>query len=230
MKKFKDCSKEEVVNYCTNSRCATCELSGADEHMCLKYFVTHKDLLSDKALNIELPINNEILNDTEKEFLTQIVEVFNKMHCKAVSFVKHSYSDSYYISFRYISINEGSISSALPVFKSKEMYKGMELDKKYTLEELGIEVPKRKMTIEEFFASKEKLVVHPGSEANAKALCNAFDKKGQTWCNGERYIKDNKYDDYGDKTCYNNNGEYGDISYYKSHSYKIIEFDDVDLS
>jgi hypothetical protein len=37
------------------------------------------------------------------------------------------------------------------------------------------------------------------------------------------------YKEYGDKTCYGNDGGYGDIYSYTTKGFKIIEFKDVDL-
>ena len=237
MKKFKDCSKEEIDKYCKNSLCktcsTTCELYIANGHQCLKYFVEHKDLLSDKALNIELPIEDKILDDTEKEFLTQVVKLYDKVHCKIVSFTKWNCGKGYALSFRYIDKNGSQFRTNFPFFENKEMYKNIELDEPYTLEELGIEIPKHKITVNEFFQLKDtkKLAIHPRNEENAKALCKAFDEKGHHWFNGTKYVENNYYYNvFGKRTCYSNGGTYGDIDSYKIEGFTIIEFEDVDLS
>jgi hypothetical protein len=232
MKKFKDCSKEELDKYCDNTSCAACKLSGTNEHMCIKELATHKDLLSDKALNIELPIDNKILDDNEKEFLTQVVKLYKRMNVEITGFFKTRYCNKFNaITFSYYDLKtkDESVACLRPFDENREMYKGMELNKKYTLEELDIEAPKRKMTIEEFFNPRRKLAIHPGSKKNAKALCKAFDKKGHTWWNEDRYTEHNEYDMQKDETCYDNKGDFDSVDDYEKLGYMIIEFKDVDL-
>ena len=75
---------------------------------------------------------NKILDEVEKEYLYNIVKPFKN---KVEYIVKHQEGANEYIS---IVVRE-EISTFLPNFKKGTMYKGMELDRKYTLEELGME-------------------------------------------------------------------------------------------
>jgi hypothetical protein len=194
--------------------------------------VRHKDLLSDKALNIELPIDNKILDDNEKEFLTQVAKLYDKMHCKIVSFTKWDCSKGCALSFRCINKNEDSFASNLPFFENKEMYKNMKLDKPYALEELGIEIPKHKITINEFFKLRDINIIgiHCNTEAKANALCKAFDKAGQKWCDGTSYLSDNEFVYYGKDTCYTNDNYVDHLIYLEMEAAPVIEFEDVDLT
>lgn len=88
----------------------------------------------------------------------------------------------------------------------------------------------KKITLTEFFnATRESLVIHCDTEEKANKLLKAFDKMDKTWCDDGSYLSSNEYDDYKDKTCYSNDGGYGEYSFFKNRLYKIYEFDEVDL-
>ena len=74
----------------------------------------------------------EILDEAEKRYLRAVIRPFRdkiKYICKSVSdFGK----------YEYINVNLGNDTLVLPDFKPNTMYKGMKLEKKYTLEELRI--------------------------------------------------------------------------------------------
>lgn len=75
----------------------------------------------------------EILTDEEKEYLSAVIKPFrNRIDC----ITKYEYGgyDEQYIIIKSIKDEK----YYLPEFASNTMYKGMELDKEYTLEELGI--------------------------------------------------------------------------------------------
>lgn len=74
-----------------------------------------------------------ILDDKEKEYLSNIIRPFRD---KVKYIFKSSYRESKGISFIFIKLIYDHI--CLPDFKKDTMYKNMELDKKYTLEELGL--------------------------------------------------------------------------------------------
>lgn len=73
----------------------------------------------------------EILDEEEKRYLEGVIRPFRD---KVKNIIKNTnYSHQCYIGIRLE--HEGF---ALPYFKENTMYKGMELDKVYTLEELGL--------------------------------------------------------------------------------------------
>ena len=47
--------------------------------------------------------------------------------------------------------------------------------------------PNKKITLKEFWESKEELAIHCNVEEKAKALLCAFDKMGKEWCSGDLY-------------------------------------------
>ena len=75
----------------------------------------------------------EILDKEEKEYLEAVIRPFKKK----VLYIKRCQGgiDYEFIGIRY---KTQSTATALPHYKNNTMYKGMELDKEYTLEELGL--------------------------------------------------------------------------------------------
>lgn len=76
-----------------------------------------------------------LLNDDEKECLRNVQEVFGidiDSICK-----KERNGRNEYICIKYCAEFESSVI-ALPVFKANEKFRNLELDKKYTAEELGL--------------------------------------------------------------------------------------------
>ena len=72
-----------------------------------------------------------ILDDKEKEYLSAVIRPWRK---KVRCICKKEYGVTQYI--RICLIDEVGVD--FPYFKEGTMYKGMELDKEYTLEELGL--------------------------------------------------------------------------------------------
>ena len=100
-----------------------------------KIFPTVKDFVD--FLNI--PVEEKILDDAEKRYIKNIVRPFKN---KVTSIWKRTYDDIYeYIVIIYQdSYDEGTTERRiyLPNFRANTMYKGMSLNQKYTLEDLGI--------------------------------------------------------------------------------------------
>ena len=93
-------------------------------------------LLGDSKI-IKLP--KPILDEAEKEYLSNVIKPFRG---KVKYIVKRNENESEYKSEYFESIRvvfEGSYWTLFfPYFEKGTMYKGMELDKEYTLEELGL--------------------------------------------------------------------------------------------
>ena len=70
----------------------------------------------------------EILDEVEKRYLRGVIRPFEVRFIKKVDLTNAEYI--------YIELKSDHIS--LPNFSTNTMYKGMEIDKKYTLEELGL--------------------------------------------------------------------------------------------
>ena len=75
----------------------------------------------------------DILTDKEKAYLSAVIKPFRKD-------VKYITKKDFVIKAKeYLLIKMHDLSTAgLPLFEKETMYKGMELDKTYTLEELGL--------------------------------------------------------------------------------------------
>ena len=93
-----------------------------------------KEMFSDKFLDQEINITvPDILDDVEKRYLSAVIRPFRK---RVDSVMKISDPLGYEKEYIFIKLDEDSFS--LPYFKTGTMYQGMELEKVYTLEELGL--------------------------------------------------------------------------------------------
>lgn len=147
-KKLKYLTPEEFYNWskenCDYTECNACPFKSAN---CNLYdedsWVNHKELFSNEFLNQELEISMlDILDRKEKEYLRNVIKPFRD---RVKSIAKQNYTNGYdYISISVsYPINDcfdcfGTDSLFLPVFKSGTMYNNMKVDRKYTLEELGL--------------------------------------------------------------------------------------------
>lgn len=88
-----------------------------------------------ELLKGEYEIEKPILDDVEKRYLEGVLRPFKD---RVIYIIKGQVNDEYlYISLeRFNCIGDEGFS--LPYFEPNYMYKGMELDKEYTLEELGL--------------------------------------------------------------------------------------------
>lgn len=77
-------------------------------------------------------VEKEILDDVEKKYLLNIIKPFKD---KVGYICKNRFSVKEFISITIA--NDSQIQ--LPNFKKNTMYKGMEVNKKYTLKELGLD-------------------------------------------------------------------------------------------
>lgn len=77
------------------------------------------------------PYREQILDDVEREYLSEVIRPFKgdvDYICKRLN------HGGYYIAI----VSNGSDVTKLPYFPNNEMYKGMELDRRYKLKELGL--------------------------------------------------------------------------------------------
>ena len=92
-------------------------------------------LLQGEISIIKLP--KQILDDIEREYLSNIIKPFRKniITIKKIDYYEHEYIEIFiYRPGEIVSCEEIS----LPYFNKGEMYKGMEINKEYTLKELGL--------------------------------------------------------------------------------------------
>ena len=82
-------------------------------------------------------IKKPILDDIEKEYLSGIIKPFRNRVKYITKF--RGVFDNEFIEIGHVMDNEAELYYIeLPLFKKGTMYKGMEVGKKYTLEELGL--------------------------------------------------------------------------------------------
>lgn len=147
-KKLRDISLEELMAWdeknCGSLDCENCVLSNASCDYTLNgCWINHKDMYSDKFLNQEIEIEaKDVLDEIEKKYLKSIIRPFKD---RVVSIEKgkniNSEGTFYYIGIivKHIAIDRFSEAIYLPYFKPEsKMYEGMELNKEYTLKELGL--------------------------------------------------------------------------------------------
>ena len=94
-----------------------------------------EDLLNGKARIVKLP--KQILTDAEKRYLSNVIEPFRD---RIICIKKYEDPQDEYIGIhlKYYANETDSESIVFPSFGKRTMYKGMEVEKEYTLEELGI--------------------------------------------------------------------------------------------
>lgn len=87
----------------------------------------------------------------------------------------------------------------------------------------------KKITLTEFWNSKQNLAIHCDTEEKANKLLMAFDKLDKRWSNDHKYTSFNNYEVFEDKTCYSNRRAFWHYEGYSNFGYTIYEFEDVDL-
>ena len=233
-----DKNRDSLCKFKTMQSCDECIFKWVN---CLKssykqLWIYHKDLYSDKFLNQEVEIDiPNILTKEEKEYLANVIKPFkDKVICIKKQLVniisigsvcRPSYCINIQVKDEFFA--NGFQNIELARFEENTMYQGMEIDKKYTLKDLGLN---DKITLKQFWKSKEKLAIHCDTEEKAIKLLKVFDKMGKKWSDGSRYISDDCWDAmYKKDTCYSNTGGYCRIDWYKKHGWKVYEFEDVDF-
>lgn len=148
-KKLRDVTPSEYIEW-EKKHCAlnTIDCANCAFHyvMCRSWgpsWVKHKNLYSDNFLDQEIEIEiKDVLDEVEKKYLKSIIRPFKD---RVVSIEKRKNINSegtfYYIGIivKHIAIDRFSEAIYLPYFKPEsKMYEGMELNKEYTLKELGL--------------------------------------------------------------------------------------------
>ena len=94
-----------------------------------------KELLTGKLKIIKLP--KPILDDIEKEYLSNVIKPFRNRVFYITK--RRDWSDEFIeICVNHYQVTDDYLSFELPLFKKGTMYTGMQLGKRYTLEELGL--------------------------------------------------------------------------------------------
>lgn len=140
-KKIRDITKEEFEIW-KNYNCKTYDLhcTGCPFRASECGFVglrfpwyESKEMFSDKFLNQEINITvPDILDDVEKRYLSAVIRPFRKR----VDYIMKSSNSCCDKEYIFIRLDDDFLS--LPFFEAGTMYQGMELERAYTLEELGL--------------------------------------------------------------------------------------------
>lgn len=80
-------------------------------------------------------IEKPILDDIEKEYLSNVIKPFRD---RVEFIVKRSVQKYEYIEISYREINTFVGAVCLPIFKENTIYKNMKINEEYTLEDLGL--------------------------------------------------------------------------------------------
>ena len=83
-------------------------------------------------------ITENILTDAEKEYLAAVIKPFKK-NIKYITKVRYAMWENDKKAERIEVLTHKSGGLLFPVFEVGTMYKGMEIGKRYTLKELGLE-------------------------------------------------------------------------------------------
>lgn len=90
---------------------------------------------------------------------------------------------------------------------------------------------KKKFDWEKWSKKGIKQVIHCETEAELLALKEILHRKGFKWRHGEAYLDKNvcPFNEYKDKTCLTNGGQYTDINWFNRHGYEIYKFSMYDF-
>jgi len=124
------CGKETIIK----ADYGTCNWRKMEE----REWTYESELKAYEVDKIEIPTYTEyippkpILDEKEKEYLSAVIRPWKNK----IGYIEKRYGiDNEWIE---IYLKKGNSYTNLPRFKKGTMYKGMELDKEYTLEELGL--------------------------------------------------------------------------------------------
>ena len=141
-KKLRDLSVEELEQYCSENGCASCALRWLSCSQDFEAIRKHKDIFNDKFLDqkveIEVP---DILDEKEKEYLGNVIKPFRDRVISVVKSMSCTAANAAYICI-FVRPNVHMVleddTLRLPLFAKDTMYKNMQFDVEYTLEELGL--------------------------------------------------------------------------------------------
>ena len=83
-------------------------------------------------------IKKPILGEVEKEYLSNIIKPFRNKVISIAKLDSEEMNGYEYICIEHLEVCSDRDCINLPCFKKGTIYKGMEVDKEYTLEELGL--------------------------------------------------------------------------------------------
>ena len=106
-----------------------------NEPFTLKEIETLKKIAIKRKVKLTLEYQEPILDEEERKYLRCVIRPFKD---RIISITKVESSKYERINIIYTNIQLVRKEIKLPLFEKDKMYKGMELNKKYTLKELGL--------------------------------------------------------------------------------------------
>ena len=141
-KKIRDLTSEEyrewALKNCSEIDCRDCPFQYVYCNFhCTEMWVNHKDMYSNKFLDQEVDIPSpHILDKEEHDYLRAVCKPYKVNYIKKTETRCGSHIEIVVKSSVYRGLTE---SWSMPYFTKDTMYKGMEVDKDYTIEELELD-------------------------------------------------------------------------------------------
>ena len=134
--KLRDLTEKQYETWrkenCMGANCNTCPFLRARCILGEFCWVKNKDIYSDKFLDQEIKIEIELLTPKEKEYLENVIRPFKDK----VRYIAKSEMDN---NLEYLCIDiKDDYHLCFPNFLRNKYYKNLEIEKKYTLKELGL--------------------------------------------------------------------------------------------
>ena len=135
--KLRDLTEEQYETWlaknCDYTKCINCPFSKVYCYSNSKNnWIKNKDIYSDKFLNQEIEIEIELLTPKEKEYLEGVIRPFKDK----VRYIAKSEMDN---NLEYLCIDiKDDYHLCFPNFLRNKYYKNLEIEKKYTIEDLGL--------------------------------------------------------------------------------------------
>lgn len=89
---------------------------------------------------------------------------------------------------------------------------------------------KKKFDWDRFISPYNDKVVHCETREEAELFCNLMHEHGLKWEDGELYTDVIEWDKYKQDTCYNSDGLYANLNFYKDNGCEILKFSDYDFT
>ena len=135
--KLRDMTKEQYKTWlavnCDYTKCVNCPFRKVRcDFLSKDSWINNKDLHSDKFLNQEIEIKVELLTSKEKMYLENLLRPFKDI-------VEYIAKTNMTNNLEYLCIKiKDDYHICFPNFLKNKYYKGLEIEKKYTLEDLGL--------------------------------------------------------------------------------------------
>ena len=139
-KKIRDLTSEEYREWelkkCIGNDCLDCPFKYVNCNCNYNSWVNHKDMYSNKFLDQEVDIPSpHILDKKEHDYLRAVCKPYDVYKIAKIDCIS-----CYKITIFYNTPNDTYLTFSLPTFDEESpMYKGMEPDEHYTIEELELD-------------------------------------------------------------------------------------------